>query len=135
MPLLRLLSRPAAARPLTRSVSTIHSTITKPNVPGTPNTSATNETPNQGSPATGISPRHEIQESVQEGEEARHRQAPNRLTTWSRSQRPRELGMVGPRFEQTQLSDQPAPWAAIELIHQQPVRWSEDRIVACDGGK
>lgn len=24
--------------------------------------------------------------------------------------------------------------AAIELIHKQPVRWTHDRIVACDGG-
>ncbi|KAF8253039.1 NADH:ubiquinone oxidoreductase 18.4kD subunit [Wilcoxina mikolae CBS 423.85] len=61
-------------------------------------------------------------------------QAPNRATTWSQSQRPRALGMIGPRFEQTIIELQPAPYAAIELIHQQPVRWSEKRIVACDGG-
>ncbi len=29
---------------------------------------------------------------------------------------------------------QPRPYAAIELIHKQPVRWTHDRMVACDGG-
>lgn len=70
-------------------------------------------------------------------EDAAHRdvQAPNRATTWSKSQRPRALGMTGPRFEQTNISQQPAPYAAIELIHQQPVRWTKERVVACDGGR
>ncbi|KAG0637207.1 putative NADH-ubiquinone oxidoreductase [Tuber brumale] len=71
----------------------------------------------------------------QESVEAEHRpQAPNRATAWSRSQQPRELGMVGPRFENTDMELQPAPYAAIELIHRQPVRFSEKRIVVCDGG-
>ncbi|KAL2106518.1 hypothetical protein VUR80DRAFT_6599 [Thermomyces stellatus] len=42
--------------------------------------------------------------------------------------------MTGPRFEQTDPTLQPQPSAAIELIHQQPVRWTHDRVVACDGG-
>jgi len=29
---------------------------------------------------------------------------------------------------------QPQPMAAIELIHKQPVRWTNKRIVSCDGG-
>ena len=29
---------------------------------------------------------------------------------------------------------QPRPYAAIDLIHQQPVRWTNERIVSCDGG-
>lgn len=29
---------------------------------------------------------------------------------------------------------QPAPYAAIEFIHKQPVRWINKRIVECDGG-
>ncbi|KAK4235507.1 lactobacillus shifted protein [Achaetomium macrosporum] len=61
-------------------------------------------------------------------------QAPNRAEIWSRSQRPRSVAMTGPRFEQTDFELQPRPYAAIELIHQQPVRWTHDRIVACDGG-
>ncbi|EAQ91208.1 hypothetical protein CHGG_03143 [Chaetomium globosum CBS 148.51] len=32
------------------------------------------------------------------------------------------------------IAPEPRPYAAIELIHQQPVRWTHDRIVACDGG-
>ena len=42
--------------------------------------------------------------------------------------------MVGPRFENTIMESQPAPYAAIELIHRQPVRFSEKRVVVCDGG-
>ncbi|KAL2024658.1 hypothetical protein VTK56DRAFT_6859 [Thermocarpiscus australiensis] len=61
-------------------------------------------------------------------------QAPNRADIWSRSQRLRAVAMTGPRFEQTDFDKQPAPYAAIELIHKQPVRWTHDRIVACDGG-
>ncbi|KAK5631983.1 hypothetical protein RRF57_007697 [Xylaria bambusicola] len=62
------------------------------------------------------------------------KQAPNRTEIWSRSQRPRAAAMQGPRFEQTDFDLQPAPKAAIELIHKQPVRWTHDRMVACDGG-
>ncbi|KAM5362424.1 hypothetical protein ACJZ2D_012555 [Fusarium nematophilum] len=61
-------------------------------------------------------------------------QAPNRVGVWSRSQRPRSQAMTGPRFEQTDFPLQPQPKAAIEMIHKQPVRWTHDRIVACDGG-
>ena len=70
-------------------------------------------------------------------DDAAHRdvQAPNRATTWSESQRPRALAMTGPRFEQTNIAEQPAPYAAIELIHQQKVRWSKDRVVKCNGGE
>jgi NADH dehydrogenase (ubiquinone) Fe-S protein 6 len=117
-----------------RGIQTTQPTITKPNIPNTPTASATNEIPSNV-PALDGPPRSEMAESVEAGEKARHMQAPNRATTWSKSQRPRALAMVGPRFEQTILSLQPAPYAAIELIHQQPVRWSEKRIVACDGGR
>ncbi|KAI0909805.1 hypothetical protein F4823DRAFT_407241 [Ustulina deusta] len=61
-------------------------------------------------------------------------QAPNRTGIWSRSQKPRAAAMSGPRFEQTDFDLQPASKAAIELIHRQPVRWTHDRMVACDGG-
>ncbi|KAI2637374.1 hypothetical protein GGS21DRAFT_511298 [Xylaria nigripes] len=62
------------------------------------------------------------------------KQAPNRTEIWSRSQKPRAVAMTGPRFEQTDFDLQPASKAAIELIHRQPVRWTHDRVVACDGG-
>ncbi|KAI1363710.1 zinc-finger domain-containing protein [Xylaria arbuscula] len=62
------------------------------------------------------------------------KQAPNRTEIWSRSQRPRAAAMTGPRFEQTEFDLQPAAKAAIELIHKQPVRWTHERMVACDGG-
>lgn len=61
-------------------------------------------------------------------------QASNRETTWSAKQMPRSTGMTGPRFETVDRAKQPAPAAAIELIAQQPVIKTEQRIVACDGG-
>ncbi|KIH92981.1 NADH dehydrogenase (ubiquinone) Fe-S protein 6 [Sporothrix brasiliensis 5110] len=61
-------------------------------------------------------------------------QAPNRSGVWTRNQQPREKAMTGPRFEQTDFSLQPQPYSAMELVHQEPVRWTHDRIVACDGG-
>ncbi|OAL38218.1 hypothetical protein AYO20_02670 [Fonsecaea nubica] len=96
----------------------------------TPNVSKTNEVPveargNQDAP---------LQELVPEAEKARTMQAPNREKPWSRSQMPRELAMTGPRFEQTIMEAQPRPFAAIELIHKQPVRWVKEKSVACDGG-
>ncbi|KAH8805627.1 hypothetical protein F5884DRAFT_886071 [Xylogone sp. PMI_703] len=75
-----------------------------------------------------------LQESVIEGEKFRSMQEPNRVATWSRNQQPRAAAMTGPRFEQTIMQAQPAPHAAIELIHKQPVRWTHERVVECDGG-
>ncbi|KAK5111347.1 hypothetical protein LTR62_005187 [Meristemomyces frigidus] len=75
-----------------------------------------------------------LQESPEEGEKMRVMQAPNREMVWSRNQKPRREAMVGPRFEQTIMEDQPRPYAAIDLIHKQPVRWTKTRTVSCDGG-
>lgn len=47
-----------------------------------------------------------LKEQPDAAEEMRVEQAPNRATVWSRSQRPRELAMSGPRFEQTIMYDQ-----------------------------
>lgn len=47
-----------------------------------------------------------LQESVEEGENKRVMQAPNRSNVWSRSQNPRAKAMTGPRFEQTIMEDQ-----------------------------
>ncbi|TVY75604.1 Lactobacillus shifted protein [Lachnellula suecica] len=94
-----------------------------------PNVSKTNElateTPHAG---------EALQESVEDAEHRRIMQAPNRATVWSRNQNPRGKAMSGPRFEQTIMELQPRPEAAIELIHKQPVRWTHERVVACDGG-
>jgi len=73
-------------------------------------------------------------ESTEDAEKQRTMQAPNRAKVWSRSQAPRELAMSGPRFEQTVMEYQPQPLAAIDLIHKQPVRWTDSKIVSCDGG-
>ncbi|KAL1959905.1 hypothetical protein VTO42DRAFT_573 [Malbranchea cinnamomea] len=75
-----------------------------------------------------------LQESQERAREILERQAPNRKTTWAASQQERAVAMSGPRFEQTIMEYQPQPYAAIELIHKQPVRWVNKRIVSCDGG-
>ncbi|KAF4124178.1 NADH dehydrogenase (ubiquinone) Fe-S protein 6 [Geosmithia morbida] len=72
--------------------------------------------------------------AVDESKPVEINQAPNRLGIWSRSQQPRSKAMTGPRFEQTDFDVQPQPPSAMELIHKEPVRWSHDRIVSCDGG-
>jgi len=75
-----------------------------------------------------------LQELLEAGERNRLLQAPNHAGTWAASQLPREQAMTGPRFEQTIMEHQPQPYAAIELIHKQPVRWQKKRVVECDGG-
>ena len=62
-------------------------------------------------------------------------QAPNYPTTWSTSQRPRPGLQSGPRFEQTDMSFQPNPLSAMELIAQEPIRLTQGRKAACDGGQ
>ncbi|KAK5049883.1 hypothetical protein LTR84_004001 [Exophiala bonariae] len=84
----------------------------------TQNVSQTNETP-----VDAMGARDEpYKELVPEAEHKRQMQSPNRANTWSKSQMPRELAMTGPRFEQTIIASQPAPYAAIDLIHQQPAQ-------------
>ncbi|OQE26895.1 hypothetical protein PENFLA_c006G01687 [Penicillium flavigenum] len=90
----------------------------------TTNVSATNAEPTDTA----------IAEAPEVGERIRSMQAPNRATTWASNQQPREQAMVGPRFEQTIMETQPLPYAAIELIHRQPVRWTKSKVVSCDGG-
>ncbi|CAN6594914.1 hypothetical protein TRVA0_001S00276 [Trichomonascus vanleenenianus] len=63
------------------------------------------------------------------------KQAPNRAQTWAPSQQPRAEAMTGPRFEQRDLERQPRPYAAIELIAKQPIRYINGRSAECDGGK
>lgn len=60
-------------------------------------------------------------------------QAPNRTATWLQSQRPRSEAMTGPRFDGRDLTVQPAPYAAIDLIAQQPVREVDLNVAVCDG--
>jgi NADH dehydrogenase (ubiquinone) Fe-S protein 6 len=62
-------------------------------------------------------------------------QAPNYPTTWSTSQRPRPGLHSGPRFEQTDMSLQPNPLSAMELIAQEPIRLVQGRKAVCDGGE
>jgi len=129
-PLRRAISRGLASR--TYSTHPKEVPASEPPKPVTPasNISKTNETP------TSSMGSHDqaLVESEAEAKEMRAMQAPNRKGIWSRSQKPREQAMAGPRFEQMILKDQPRPYAAIDLIHKQPVRWRKERIVSCDGG-
>lgn len=61
-------------------------------------------------------------------------QAANRTTTWARSQQPKSDAFIGPRFEQKDLSKQPNPMAAVELIKEEPVHFVKERIAVCNGG-
>lgn len=62
-------------------------------------------------------------------------QAPNRKETWAISQKPKSEAQVGPRFVQKDLSQQPKPLAAIELIAKQPIRFLDSDTAVCDGEK
>jgi len=63
------------------------------------------------------------------------KQAPNRETTWSRSQASRTGVLNHAKFAQKDLSKQPQPYAAIDLIAKQPIRYIPDRIAVCQGQK
>ncbi|CDR44109.1 CYFA0S13e03598g1_1 [Cyberlindnera fabianii] len=62
-------------------------------------------------------------------------QAPNRATPWSSSQAARKDVINHAKFLDRDLSLQPRPYAAIDLIAQQPVRFIDDRIAVCQGNK
>lgn len=59
-------------------------------------------------------------------------QAPNRVETWAEDQRPRSEAMTGVRFDGKDLSMQPQPYAAVELIAKVPVRFVH-HVAVCDG--
>ncbi|KDR84984.1 hypothetical protein GALMADRAFT_306073 [Galerina marginata CBS 339.88] len=61
-------------------------------------------------------------------------QAPNHLTTWSTSQRPRPGPGSSPIFEQTAMELQPNPLSAMALIAEEPIRLVHGRKATCDGG-
>lgn len=104
---------PALAPALTHksiAVRAAYSTITdnpvptntpKPKEPNSP-VSSTNAIPTH---AVGNQDKALVEDPIA-AEEKRVAQAPNRETTWSRSQQPRAKAMVGPRFEQTIMEDQ-----------------------------
>ena len=54
--------------------------------------------------------------------------------TWSQKQMPKYLALRGARFETVDITKQPNPAAAIDLIAKVPVIEVHENIVACDGG-
>ncbi|KAG9230951.1 hypothetical protein BJ875DRAFT_470826 [Amylocarpus encephaloides] len=120
----------ASARRTYATIPNDRQELNDPNAPkDVPNVSKTNELPIESVHSSSA-----LQENVQDAEERRVSQAPNRKSVWSRSQNLRSKAMAGPRFEQTIMEAQPAPQSAITLIHQQPVHWTHERTVSCDGG-
>ncbi|KAG8851849.1 hypothetical protein FRB96_009033 [Tulasnella sp. 330] len=61
-------------------------------------------------------------------------QAPNRAAKWSTSQQSRPQHASIPRFEQTDMSLQPMPLSAQEMIAKEPIRLVHGRKAVCDGG-
>lgn len=61
-------------------------------------------------------------------------QAPNRAVKWSTNQQSRPQASSLPRFEQTDMSLQPQPLSAMEMIAKEPVRLVHGRKAVCDGG-
>ena len=86
-------------------------------------------------PSTSKSTTEPTPATMDESKPAEINQAPNRVGVWSRSQKPRSKAMTGPRFEQTDFDLQPQSKSAMEMIHKEPVRWTHERIVACEGGE
>ena len=96
-----LLLRRAVVRHYTAGID--HPLANDPKTPAkVQNVSATNATTTTSKGAGDYT----LIETEQEAEHIRSMQAPNRKGIWSRSQRPREEAMVGPRFEQTIFKDQ-----------------------------
>lgn len=63
-----------------------------------------------------------------------YQQAPNRETTWSKSQRSRDsLFKTDPRFVGKNLLEQPQPLAAIELVKNQPISFVHSNTAVCHG--
>lgn len=64
-------------------------------------------------------------------------QAPNHPGTWSPTQASRVdvISKNAVRFTQKDLGLQPQPYAAIELISKEPVRYLDTNIAVCDGNK
>ncbi|KAI5952596.1 hypothetical protein KGF54_003463 [Candida jiufengensis] len=67
-------------------------------------------------------------------------QAPNRDVTWSQSQEPRieVISKFPYRFTQRDLAQQPRPYAAIDLIAKEPIKYlsyEEGNIAVCDGNR
>jgi len=62
-------------------------------------------------------------------------QAPNRAEKWSANQQSRPQGATIPRFEQTDMTLQPNPLSAMELIAKEPIRLIHGRKAVCDGGE
>lgn len=71
-------------------------------------------------------------------ENAAIEQAPNKKEIWSQSQESRAdvVSKFPARFIQRDLDLQPRPYAAIDLIAKEPIKYLEhDNIAVCDGNR
>ena len=105
--------RPSLLRPIiglpfsSRGYSSAPGTDRGPVNDALPNKSVQNVSATNAVPVSASGQRDApLAEPVEDAELQRVTQAPNRLQTWSRSQRSRAEAMVGPRFEQTVMEYQ-----------------------------
>lgn len=61
-------------------------------------------------------------------------QAENSAQTWSSSQKSRQDAYKDVRFTDVDLSTQPRPLAAIQLVNAEPIVQVHSRVVSCSGG-
>ncbi|CAG7847383.1 SubName: Full=Related to NADH2 dehydrogenase (Ubiquinone) complex I 13K-A chain {ECO:0000313/EMBL:CCA77917.1} [Serendipita indica DSM 11827] len=61
-------------------------------------------------------------------------QAPNYPDTWSTMQRKRPSEASSPLFEQIDMTLQPMPLSAMQLVSEDPIRVVHARKAVCDGG-
>ena len=62
-------------------------------------------------------------------------QAPNKAERWSTMQAPRPAAASRPRFEQTDMSLQPRPLSAMQMVSEDSIRIVHGRKAVCDGGE
>lgn len=113
-----MLPRLLLRRQLFTRATLVRSYATAP-TPVPPKADATAQQPKSNEPEDGKTTA--VVENADVAERARTMQAPNRSSTWSGRQNPREVAMSGPRFEQTIMELQVCPslrhsrWIAIVI--------------------
>ena len=93
-------------------------------------TQSTPSPPQAGTPVPSPTPSQDLPPV-----EALPPQAPNKVERWSTMQAPRPAAASLPRFEQTDMSLQPRPLSAMQMVSEDPIRIVHGRKAVCDGGE
>jgi len=94
-------------------------------------THSTPSPPQTGTPAPSLTPLQNLTPVV----DAPPPQAPNKVERWSTMQASRPAAASLPRFEQTDMSLQPRPLSAMQMVSEDPIRLVPGRKAVCDGGE